>query len=195
MFKEMRSAVNIPKEMDILDYIHALPEPQQQEAFAKIQAIESRAMKQQVAQPGLVALLEYLDKYDIKKAICTRNFDAPVAHLLEKHIPGHINAFSPIVTRGFRPPKPSPAALLHIAESWTVTEEPSTESRPPQRMLPLIMVGDSIDDIEAGYEAGALTVLLRSEGKEELADDERTDVVIDRWVIPEDMRGAKLTCE
>lgn len=44
------------------------------------------------------------------------------------------------------------------------------------------MVGDSIDDIAAGYEAGALTVLLRSEGKEDLERDERTDVVVSRCV-------------
>ena len=42
------------------------------------------------------------------------------------------------------------------------------------------MVGDSIDDIIAGYEAGALTVLVRSEGKEELEVDSRTDVVVSR---------------
>ena len=42
------------------------------------------------------------------------------------------------------------------------------------------MVGDSVDDMAAGYDAGALTVLLRSEGKEELEKDERTDVVISR---------------
>ena len=53
-----------------------------------------------------------------------------------------------------------------------------TTGRPP--LLPLIMVGDSIDDMIAGYEAGALTVLVRSEGKEELERDERTDVVVGR---------------
>jgi phosphoglycolate phosphatase-like HAD superfamily hydrolase len=42
------------------------------------------------------------------------------------------------------------------------------------------MVGDSIDDMAAGRDAGALTVLVRSEGKEELEVDERTDVVISR---------------
>jgi phosphoglycolate phosphatase-like HAD superfamily hydrolase len=42
------------------------------------------------------------------------------------------------------------------------------------------MVGDSVDDMTSGYEAGALTVLLKSEGKEELERDARTDVVISR---------------
>jgi len=42
------------------------------------------------------------------------------------------------------------------------------------------MVGDSVDDMAAGYRAGALTVLLRSPDKEDLEDDEQTDVVVDR---------------
>jgi histidinol phosphatase-like enzyme len=46
----------------------------------------------------------------------------------------------------------------------------------------MIMVGDSIDDIIAGHDAGAATVLLRSEGKEELEKDPRTDIVISRYV-------------
>ena len=74
MFTEMRSAVGIPKHMDILDYIHSLPDRQQAEAFDKVQDIESRAMTEQVPQPGLVQLMEYLDKNGIEKAICTRNF-------------------------------------------------------------------------------------------------------------------------
>ena len=75
MFAEMRSAVNIPNEDDILDYIHALPSQQQDEAFAKIQRIEREAMAKQVPQPGMVSLMEYLDGKGIKKGICTRNFE------------------------------------------------------------------------------------------------------------------------
>ncbi len=181
MFKEMRDAVGIPKESDILDYIHALSEQEQQQAFEKIQDIERRAMSQQVPQAGLVSLLEWLDKNGLKKGICTRNFDSPVNHLLENHVPGHISPFSPVVTREFRPPKPSPAGLFHIAHQWGLVDSASVpETRPEERPLPILMVGDSVDDMTAGREAGAVTVLLRSEGKEELEGDERTDVVIER---------------
>ena len=44
----------------------------------------------------------------------------------------------------------------------------------------MIMVGDSIDDIIAGYDAGALTVVVKSAGKGELEVDERTHVVVER---------------
>lgn len=181
MFAEMRQAVNIPKGSDILDYIHALPEKEQREAFGKIQDIERTAMSKQVPQAGLVSLMEFLDEHNIKKGICTRNFDAPVNHLLSNHLPRHINPFSPIITRDFRPPKPSPAGILHIAHAWGIADTADVpESPPEERQLPMIMVGDSIDDMIAGHDAGAMTVLLRSEGKEELEKDPRTHLVISR---------------
>ncbi|KYG49172.1 hypothetical protein M433DRAFT_59684 [Acidomyces richmondensis BFW] len=181
MFDEMRQALGIPKHIDILDHIHALPPPEQAEAFRQIQDIERTAMGKQIPQVGLVGLMEYLDAHHIPKGICTRNFDAPVTHLLEEHLPNHINPFTPIVTRDFRPPKPSPAGILHIARAWGITEaHPDSDVSSEDRLLPLLMVGDSIDDMIAGRSAGALTVLLRSEGKEELERDPRTDVVISR---------------
>nr|POE54309.1 putative uncharacterized hydrolase [Quercus suber] len=181
MFGLMRSSVGIPKSSDILDHVHALPEPEQTEALRKIQEIEREAMAKQVPQPGLVTLMEWLDRQGVKKGICTRNFDAPVTHLLTTHIPAHIVPFSPVITRAFRPPKPSPAGILHIAHAWGLVANADVPASPPsQRRLPLVMVGDSIDDMVAGRDAGALTVLLKSEGKEDLEQDDRTDVVVAR---------------
>lgn len=40
----------------------------------------------------------------------------PVMHLLQNFLPG--KTFAPIVTRDFRPPKPSPDGILHIASAW-----------------------------------------------------------------------------
>ena len=37
-------------------------------------------------------------------------------HLLQTFLPG--KTFAPIVTRDFRPPKPDPAGILHIAKEW-----------------------------------------------------------------------------
>ncbi|KAK4897112.1 hypothetical protein LTR27_005005 [Elasticomyces elasticus] len=181
MFTQMRQAVGITKDVDILDHIHSLSASEQENAFAKIQAIEREAMAAQVPQAGLVTLMEYLDERGVQKGICTRNFDAPVAHLLANHLPGHVTEFAPIITRDFKPPKPSPAGILHIAHKWNITNTADVPKTPAaERLLPLIMVGDSIDDMVAGYEAGALTVLLRSEGKEELEVDQRTNIVISR---------------
>jgi hypothetical protein len=76
MFGEMRSALGIDKSVDILDHIYALPTAAEQEkAHAKIQAVERRAMELQVPQPGLLTLMEFLDKNGVRKGICTRNFE------------------------------------------------------------------------------------------------------------------------
>lgn len=168
MFGEMREALGIPKSVDILDHIYALPSPEAQEdAHELIRGIERRAMVHQRPQPGLTTLMSYLQSRGIKKAICTRNFDTPVNHLLTRFLPEH--EFHPIITREFRPPKPHPAGILHIAEQWGL--EDGAER--------LIMVGDSADDVLAGWRAGAATVLL-GDGENGNAKREETDLVIRR---------------
>jgi phosphoglycolate phosphatase-like HAD superfamily hydrolase len=174
----------------------------------KIRAIERAAMAGQVAQPGLVQLMDYLDANNVRKGICTRNFDAPVTALLGKFLAGSV--FEPIVTRDFRPPKPDPAGILHIAASWNLVRKSTGESGVPldpeeEATRPaeteqdaadglvrtesgeevadasgLIMVGDSIDDMTAGRRAGAKTVLLVNDVNRHLADHEHTDLVISR---------------
>lgn len=97
-----------------------------------------------------------------------RSYSAPVTHLLQTFLPSV--TFAPIITREFRPPKPDPAGILHIAKAWGL--EDGAES--------LIMVGDSMDDVVAGYKAGAATVLLSSEDNEGLEKHEYTGVAIQR---------------
>lgn len=199
MFGQMRDALGITKKVDILDHIYELPTvEEQQAAMEKIRAVERAAMSSQEAQPGLAPLMDYLDSRGIPKAICTRNFETPVQHLLNKFLEGHV--FAPIVTRDFRPPKPDPAGILHIARSWgllrsaaveddtadpaEVVKEQKEEEEIEHTVVPeadgsgLIMVGDSIDDITAGRRAGAATVLLVNDVNRHLADHENTDVVI-----------------
>jgi HAD superfamily hydrolase (TIGR01549 family) len=168
MFAEMRSALGIEKPTDILDHIYSLPEGEQEAAQEKIRDIERTAMKSQKPQAGLVELMEYLDSRGIKKGICTRNFDAPVTHLLTTFLP--TSKFSPVVTREFRPPKPDPAGILHIAKDWMHEDGGNS----------LIMVGDSIDDMTAGHRAGAATVLLVNDVNKHLAEHEHTDLVVKR---------------
>lgn len=122
MFGQMRAALNITKQVDILDHIYSLPTAEaREEAMESIRAIERNAMSSQTPQPGLVELMSYLDTHALPKGICTRNFDAPVTHLLTKFL-STVQPFHPIVTREFRPPKPSPAGILHIARSWGLTK-------------------------------------------------------------------------
>ncbi|KAL9033983.1 MAG: hypothetical protein Q9180_005658 [Flavoplaca navasiana] len=158
----MREALKIPKTTDILDHMHSLPQPAQDEAQIVIRAIERAAMLQQEAQPGLDELITYLEGRGVRMGL------APVTHLLQTFLPG--KTFFPIITREFRPPKPDPAGILHIAQAWKL--EDGADS--------LIMVGDSMDDMVAGYKAGAATVLLSSKDNEGLEEHEYASVAIRR---------------
>lgn len=207
MFAEMRSALGISKGQDILEHVYSLPTPEQQHhAMEIIRNIERTAMLKQVAQPGLARLMDYLDSRGVRKGICTRNFDAPVNNLLNKFLAGSL--FSPIVTRDFRPPKPDPAGILHIARSWGLLRRSTggagvpahaeeqhrpesgqngadglLQTEPGEEVADasaLIMVGDSIDDMTAGRRASAKTVLLANDVNRHLADHEHTDLVISR---------------
>ena len=169
MFQEMRDTLGIPKTVDILDHIHALPLSEQEDAQEKIRAIERRAMRAQTPQPGLVKLMDYLDSRGVQKALCTRNFDEPVNHLLTNFLPGH--KFHPIITRAFHPPKPDPAGILKIASTWGV---PAVDAKY------LIMVGDSHDDMKAGRGAGCTTILVSSSVNGHLREHGHTDVCIEQ---------------
>ncbi|GKZ39608.1 hypothetical protein AbraIFM66950_000740 [Aspergillus brasiliensis] len=130
-------------------------------------------MESQQPQPGLVELMDFLEERGVKRALCTRNFEAPVLNLLNNHLPAHV--FLPIVTRetpGLLP-KPDPAGILHIAREWGVQDESGAAGG-------LIMVGDSIDDMTAGHTAGAATVLLLNDHNGHLKDHAHTDLCIER---------------
>lgn len=106
MFGEMRNALSISKEIDILDHIYSLPTPEDREramvgdqipsaiypvayltsSQESIRDIERTAMSKQQAQPGLVELMSYIDSKSLPKGICTRNFDMPVDHLITKFL-------------------------------------------------------------------------------------------------------------
>ncbi|OAX85051.1 hypothetical protein ACJ72_00581 [Emergomyces africanus] len=169
MFQEMRSALGIDKSVDIIGHIRSLPTPQDRDAaITKVKEIEREAMIKQVPQPGLLELMDYLQSKGLKRALCTRNFEAPVNHLLTTHLPKH--EFLPIVTRDTPDllPKPDPAGILHIAKEWGTKSED------------LIMVGDSLDDMTAGHLAGAATILLLNDHNKALKEHEHTHFWVKR---------------
>jgi phosphoglycolate phosphatase-like HAD superfamily hydrolase len=165
------------------------PSSPQSRAVAAIKAIERNAMTSQHPQPGLGELMTYLESRGMRKALCTRNFPAPVHHLLQNHLEGI--TFEPIITRETEgiAPKPSPEGLWMIARAWGLgadVEEGERKSEDPLELARtrlgsgLIMVGDSMDDLKAGYRAGAATVLLVNEENEHLRDVEECDLAVSR---------------
>lgn len=165
MFAEMRSAIGLTdKSKDILAFIAEMSEAEQAEAHAKLEQVEKKAMSEMEPQVGLLELMDYLNTINLPKTICTRNLIKPVNHLLSNYMEDH--QFEPIITREFKPPKPSPEPLLHIARAWGI--EPEN----------LVMVGDSIDDMRSGSAAGFGTVLIKTHANDDVVGLPETDVVV-----------------
>lgn len=166
MFGEMRAALGITKEQDILGSIEALPENEQEAAHDKIRGIERNAMSKMEIQPGLHTLFKHLEQAQLRKAICTRNFHEPTQYLLQHFLSDY--KVSPVVTRAFTPPKPSPKPLLHILDTWQDVEAAAC-----------LMVGDGADDIKAAQACNMETVLVLNKDNEELKKLNPTHIVHD----------------
>ena len=211
MFGEMREALNIEKPTDILDHILSLSEtPDSQgpdsssprsRAQKAIKDIELRAMKHQKPQPGLSELFDHMAKRNLYSALCTRNFQDPVEHFTETFISeAGRKRFHPLITREAKgiDAKPKPDGIWACVHAWDsqiadeieardaflkFNKEASDEDK-KQTCFGVIMVGDSVDDIESGARAGAATVLLVNEENKHLLEEEnwprRVDVAIHR---------------
>ncbi|GBF95282.1 hypothetical protein Rsub_08313 [Raphidocelis subcapitata] len=141
---------------DILDVINSWPEEERARAYAAIAEIEAAALADMKLMPGLHELCEALDAAGVPRGLITRNVKSSVEYFHSNHLTSlNLSPFEPAISRECAfPYKPSPAALLHVAESWGVA--PSE----------VVMVGDSPkDDIVCGNRAGALTVLLDVDGR------------------------------
>lgn len=177
MFGEMRKQVGVPDDVDILEHIESLEtDEEKHEAENKLKAIEEKAMREQEPTPGLLNAFTKLYELKVKTSICTRNVPKPVTDFCLKFL-DHSNPFDldnterlvsgPIVTREFKPPKPSPKPIMHICNSWGVD---SSE---------VVMIGDSMDDMQAGFNAGCAVILLTHDDNEEV----KTQAHIDDTVI------------
>ncbi|KAK9693529.1 hypothetical protein K7432_013890 [Basidiobolus ranarum] len=166
--KEMRVQLKVPEGVDILTYLHSLEGQVREEGEQIIKNLEAQALLEMKIHPGLRTLIKFLEDQSLRKAILTRNNPATVDHFLAQTN----HQFETVVTREFRPPKPSPAPLLHIVDEWGF--------RPEE----VFMIGDHSDDLECGSRAGALTILLRNDINGHFA--EMADFVVDRLdeIIP-----------
>ncbi|KAF8055985.1 haloacid dehalogenase-like hydrolase domain-containing protein [Scenedesmus sp. PABB004] len=158
-FQYMRQRVGVGPTGDILDVIASWPPEEQAAAHAAIAEIEEQALRDMQAMPGLVELCSWLDGAGIPRGLITRNVLASVRYFHDHHLP--LPPFVPAISRECAHPyKPSPAALLHICSVWGIA--------PGE----VVMVGDSkADDVVCGNRAGAVSVLLDTQGRFTGLDD------------------------
>jgi HAD superfamily hydrolase (TIGR01549 family) len=147
----LRSEIGLPPDTPVLEGALALEGNAAQRAWEIIERHERIGAESATLVAGVADLLEELQRRRIHAAIVTRNGRTFARQTLARlQLP-----FELVMTRDDAPPKPDPAALLHILEKWRI--EPARAA----------MVGDFRFDLEAGRAAAMRTVLYAADVSEE----------------------------
>lgn len=149
-FDAIRVALNIPKGRMILEYIAEQDPHRQQKMLTTLDAIEVELAKRAKPAAGCLALLNTLQRNDVKLGIVTRNSRANALTSLEAIGALHFFEVQHILGRDEAAPKPDPSGLLHLMNQWRCAPQKS------------VMVGDSHMDLQAGRAAGAWTLHVRN---------------------------------
>jgi phosphoglycolate phosphatase-like HAD superfamily hydrolase len=156
----MRAACGVAPGVDLLEGVLAMEPDDAARALAIIHQMEADAARHILPFTGFDMLMDALELAALPRAIVTRNnpdtLQAFLAHTQR--------AFTPALDRSFWPPKPDPAALLHILDLWQL---PAHE---------VWMVGDGHHDHDAARGAGCRFALVRHPYNDDLAP--RADLII-----------------
>ncbi|ARD23697.1 HAD family hydrolase [Shewanella japonica] len=144
-FTHIKQELACPLNIDILDFIDALPTHiERQRAHDIIIQHETNDALNAKALPNMHPLLNTLKALSLPCAIVTRNSKAATATKLTQN---NID-IDLVLTRECYPAKPAPDALLAIAKQWQL----------PAKTI--IYVGDYLYDIQAAKNAGMTSVFI-----------------------------------
>jgi HAD superfamily hydrolase (TIGR01549 family) len=143
-FEEIRASLGCAKDIDLLDFVDALPTEQQIHAnnlLVEFEVSDALNAKKLLGTEQLIALLSELD---IPCAIVTRNCrQAALIKMQNNNI-----AIPLLLTRADHKAKPAPDALLHLAQLWQAPAEN------------LLYVGDYLYDLQAAQNANTMSCLV-----------------------------------
>jgi len=145
-FTSMREELGVPDNEDILNFVLRKESEEKESLLKIIERHESDGRKNIKFQKGSRELIKSLKDEHIKIAILTRNSFQSASIVLDAF---NID-FDEIVTREFGHVKPSPEPLNYISEKWKIDKDL------------LLMVGDHVDDIACGKNAGVKTCYFNS---------------------------------
>ncbi|BBO16792.1 phosphoglycolate phosphatase, HAD superfamily [Candidatus Brocadia pituitae] len=129
----------------IIDYAERSTPEERKRALDILERYEAQAAMESELNEGVVEMLEFVSKKQLKKALLTRNSRKSVETVLRKH---KIH-FEFIVSREDTKPKPAPDPIFLLSKKMNIHTDH------------LLMVGDYKYDILCGKAAGTKTVLLR----------------------------------
>lgn len=129
----------------IIDYAERSTPEERKRALDILERYEAQAAMESELNEGVVEMLEFISKKQLKKALLTRNSRKSVETVLRKHK----LHFEFIVSREDTKPKPAPDPIFLLSKKMNIHTDH------------LLMVGDYKYDILCGKAAGTKTVLLR----------------------------------
>ena len=163
-FKGLTDKLGIDSSVDILEYASRHPPDRQDHIYKMIADWEAEGIANMKLRPYLHQLLYFLKEEQLNVALLTRNNRTSVDAFINKFIADDTKGvfkqesdiFSLVLTRDFTPVKPHPAPVNHICSKWDISEES------------VILVGDDVQDIECGKNAGTVTTLVNKATNEEV---------------------------
>lgn len=174
-FDDIRAALGLPEGIPILEAIDTLPERESEQISRRLDEIEFRIASQAEPQPGAQELLRALERQGSELGILTRNNRMNALETLR--VCSLLEFFQPeaIVGREAALPKPDPEGVNKLLRLWN--------ARPADSVI----VGDYLFDMQAGREAGTLTVYVGPREKAEWR------AYMDVWV--KDLRELRILIE
>lgn len=132
----------------IIDYAERSSPEERRRALEILERYEAQSALESELNEGVLEMLDFVSKKQLKKALLTRNSRKSVETVLRKHK----LHFEFIVSREDTKPKPAPDPIFLLSSRMNIHTDH------------LLMVGDYKYDVMCGKAAGTKTVLLRYKG-------------------------------
>lgn len=151
-FDAMRSELDLPAGVPILEALAALDAETAREKRAVLDAMELRMAADAQPQPGSHRLLTQLRSQGAALGIVTRNGREIADVTLKACGLDHFFDANTIVSRDCCVAKPDPAGVNLLLSRWSADADDA------------VMVGDYLFDLQAGHSAGVATVHMDVDG-------------------------------
>jgi HAD superfamily hydrolase (TIGR01509 family) len=150
-FDAIRDALGIPQGKRILEAINQMPSERAEKLYQQLDDIEMGLISQTSPQDSAFELLSILHKNGSNLGVLTRNNTKNAQQTLFNCGFSEFFDQSYILGRESVVPKPDPDGIHQLLDLWSANPDQT------------VMVGDHAMDIEAGLNAGTLTIFINSE--------------------------------
>ncbi|MEI7817487.1 MAG: HAD family hydrolase [Desulfuromonadales bacterium] len=164
-FAFIRRELAIPDGSDILEHLDTLEPEESARRHRLLNNIERKLADNAVPAPGASDLLDLLGSFDFQLGILTRNSREIAMITLEAIDARCYFDDIHVLGRDEVPPKPDPAGILHLLDKWQAVPGNA------------VMVGDYLFDLQAGRNAGAVTIHVGR--PDSLRWPDITDIIVD----------------